>query len=157
MDASPVVAPFQVSPTITFMVEVAGETPKVRAITHFTRWFGALDGLVAIALLMAGRWPSAAGVVIALIPLELATCQIRKAFRRTRVQSPRSAGARTMAVINGTAAVVILFAGALIGGDLILAFTAFFGTWMIGTATLMFVAVGSGPRSNADEKFAPET
>jgi hypothetical protein len=62
-----------------------------------------------------------------------------------------------MAVINGTAGAVILFAGALIGGDLILVVTAAFGIWMIGMAMLLYVAAGSGSRTDSGDKFVRET
>jgi hypothetical protein len=62
-----------------------------------------------------------------------------------------------MAAINGTAGVVILFAGALVGGDVILVFTAIFGIWMIGAAMLLVLASGFGSRTISGEKFVQGT
>jgi hypothetical protein len=61
-----------------------------------------------------------------------------------------------MAAINATVGVVILFAGALIGGDFILVFTAIIGVWMIGISTMLMAVAGfnsrvdSGRRTNRE-------
>jgi hypothetical protein len=130
------------------MIEAAGEEPKALAITRFAWWFGSVAGLVVIILLVAGKWASAIGVAIGLSASQWATRQIRRTSSRTGVQRSRIAGARVMAVTNGTVGAVILFVGALIAGDLILAVTAAIGTMMISMATLLFVIGGSGLRTS---------
>lgn len=135
------------------MAETAGEKPKAPAIWNITWLFGVLVVLAAIILFAGRKWPSAVGLLIGLLPYLWMAQQIRNVLRRTRNQRSRSTGARTMAAINGTAGVVILFAGALVGGDVILVFTAIFGIWMIGAAMLLVLASGFGSRTSSGEKF----
>jgi hypothetical protein len=126
------------------MSEAAGEITGASSITRFARWYGPIALVIAVALLIVGQWPRAVGVALGAIPVLWFCRRFGKTFRGLRTRKSGSSGALVIGGTNAAMGALILFVGALIGGDFIVIVSTFFGTWMIATAAIVVTAFKSG-------------
>jgi hypothetical protein len=114
-----------------------------RTIIRFALCFGAFVVIVAIALIAAGRPPSAVGVLLGLVPVGAFALYLRRRVRSVAFRIPRPTGISIMAATTSMPGVVLLFIGNLIGDAFIVIVCSAFGTGIVGTSGLTFTMLRS--------------
>jgi len=129
------------------MSEAAIGRPIGRALAFYLPWYGALCVVVMVALFVAGKAPTAIGVLLGPCFVGALALKFKRALPKGTPKRPRPGGMVVQAVVAAMPGAILIFVGSVIGGAFIECFCTAVGTTFLGLSGLLIAIARTFPRA----------